>query len=76
MAEFRWALKTIMSHYSLNSAQDVTDVFHAMFPDSNIAKRMSCGATKLSYLITWDCTFLQARGSDGCESSILLCDII
>ena len=53
IAEIRWALKTVMSHYSLNSAQDITDVFHAMFPDSNIAKRMSCGATKLSYLITF-----------------------
>ena len=53
MAEIRWALKTVMSHYSLNSAQDIADVFHAMFPDSNIAKRMSCGATKLSYLITF-----------------------
>ena len=53
MAEIRWALKTVMSHYSLNSAQDITDVFRAMFPDSNIAKHMSCGATKLSYLITF-----------------------
>ena len=53
MAEIRWALKTVMSHYSLNSTQDITDVFHAMFPDSNIAKRMSCGATQLSYLITF-----------------------
>ena len=53
MAEIRWALKTVMSHYYLNSAQDITDVFHAMFPDSNIAKRVSCGATKLSYLITF-----------------------
>ena len=31
MAEIRWALKTVMSHYSLNSAQDITDVFHATF---------------------------------------------
>ena len=53
MAEIRWALKTVMSHYSLNSAQDKTDVFHTIFPDSNIAKRMSCDATKLSYLITF-----------------------
>ena len=53
MAEVRWALKTVMSHYSLNSAQDITDVFRMMFPDSKIAQQMSCGATKLSYLITF-----------------------
>ena len=77
MAEIRWALKTVRSHYSFNSAQDITDVFRAMFPDSNIAKCMSCGATKtvISYHF-WDCTFLQARASDGCESNTLLCDII
>ena len=31
MAEIRWALKTVMSHYSLNSAQDIADVFRACF---------------------------------------------
>ena len=29
------------------------EIFKAMFPDSNIAQGMSCGATKLSYLITF-----------------------
>ena len=32
-----WALKAVMSHFSYNSAHDITDVFKAMFPDSTIA---------------------------------------
>ena len=51
-AEMLWALKSVMSHFSLNSAQDITEIFRAVFPDSNIAQGMSCGPTKLSYLIT------------------------
>ena len=42
-----------MSHFSYNSAHDITDVFKAMFPDSSIAQHMSCGPTKLSYLISF-----------------------
>ena len=42
-----------MSHFSYNSAHDITDVFKAMFPDSIIAQHMSCGPTKLSYLISF-----------------------
>ena len=52
-AEIIWALKSIMSHFSYNSAHDITDVFKAMFPDSRIAQHMSCGPTKLSYLISF-----------------------
>ena len=50
-AENLWALKTVMSHFSYNSATDITDVFMAMFPDSAFAQKMNCGPTKLSYLI-------------------------
>ena len=42
-----------MSHFSYNSAHDITDVFKAMFPDGIIAQHMSCGPTKLSYLISF-----------------------
>ena len=52
-AEIMWALKSIMSRFSYNSAHDVTDVFKAMFPSSIIAQHMSCGPTKLSYLISF-----------------------
>ena len=47
------ALKSVMSHFSYNSAHDITDVFKAMFPGSIIAQHMSCGPTKLSYLISF-----------------------
>ena len=47
------ALKSVMSHFCYNSAHDITDVFKAMFPDSIIAQHMSCGPTKLSYLISF-----------------------
>ena len=50
-AEILWALKTVMSHFSYNSATDITDVFRAMFPDSANAQKMNWGPTKLSYLI-------------------------
>ena len=52
-AEILWALKSVMSHFSYNSSQDIGGVFRAMFPDSKIAQQWSCGATKLSYLITF-----------------------
>ena len=52
-AEIFWALKSVMSHFSLNSAQDRTEIFKVIFPDINIAQGMSCGPTKLSYLITF-----------------------
>ena len=53
IAEILWALKLFMSHFSLNSGQDIKEIFKAMFPDSNIAQGMSCAPTKLSYLITF-----------------------
>ena len=52
-AEIIWALKSVMSHFSYNPAHDITDIFKAMFPDSSIAQHMSCGPTKLSYLISF-----------------------
>ena len=35
--EIFWALKSVMSRFSYNSAHDITDVFKAMFLDSIIA---------------------------------------
>ena len=49
-----WSFKTVMSHFSYNSAVDLADVLRAMFPDSAIAQKMNCGPTKLSYLICFD----------------------
>ena len=52
-AEVLWALKAVMSHFFYSSGCVIVDVFKAMFPDINIAQEMSCGPTKLSYLITF-----------------------
>ena len=52
-AEIFWAFKSVMSHFSYNSAHDITDVFKAMFLDSIIVQHMSRGPTKLSYLISF-----------------------
>ena len=38
-AEILWALKTVMSHFSYNSAADIADVLRAMFPDSTIVQK-------------------------------------
>ena len=49
--EILLALKSVMSYFSYSSACDIVDVFKVMFPNSNIAQGMTCGPTKLSYLI-------------------------
>ena len=36
-AEIFWVLKFVMSHFSYNSAHDISDVFKAIFLDSIIA---------------------------------------
>lgn len=52
-AEIIWALKCVTSHYSLNSSKDVKEVFQLMFPDSNIARKITLGSTKMSYILTF-----------------------
>lgn len=52
-AEILWALKCVQSHLSFRSNDGVSELFQAMFWDSNIAKNYSCGRTKQSYLITF-----------------------
>lgn len=49
-AEAIWVIKTIMSHQSFNSNADISEVFAAMFRDSEIAKQFQCGATKTAYM--------------------------
>ena len=39
-AEILWVLKTVMSHFSYNSAADIADVLSTMFPDSAIRQKM------------------------------------
>ena len=45
-AEILWPSKTIMSHYSYKSCEGMSKLFQAMFPDSRIASKFSCGEKK------------------------------
>eukprot|EP00745_Piridium_sociabile_P000847 TRINITY_DN105482_c0_g1_i2.p1 TRINITY_DN105482_c0_g1~~TRINITY_DN105482_c0_g1_i2.p1 ORF type:complete len:164 (+),score=26.42 TRINITY_DN105482_c0_g1_i2:405-896(+) len=49
-AELLWVMKCVTSHYSMNSCEGVAKLYQAMFPDSDIAARFSCGETKASYM--------------------------
>jgi hypothetical protein len=44
-AEMLWCLYTVNSNNSVHSNQDVVFTFQQMFPDSVLAKTMSCGET-------------------------------
>ena len=46
------AIKTVMSHYSMNSSSNTGELFKMMFPDSQKAPKFTCRKTKCSYLIT------------------------
>ena len=48
-AETLWTLKLITSHYSFNSSQYTSQLFSAMFPDSQIARQFACGERKAAY---------------------------
>lgn len=50
-AEIMWTLKTVMSNYSYNSATGLNELFQAMFPDSEIAKKFQLSSTKMAYII-------------------------
>lgn len=50
-AEVLWCLHTAEKHHSLNSNENVAEVFKAMFPDSDIAKSFTCGKDKTGYII-------------------------
>lgn len=52
-AEILWALKIMNSHYSFKSSEDTSRLFVAMFPDSQIAARFSCGERKCAYVCTF-----------------------
>ena len=48
-AEILWTLKTVTSHCSYKSNENINDIFQAMFPDSAIAKGFRCGERKTAY---------------------------
>lgn len=50
-AELIWAMKNVSSCMSARSCDDLSEVFHAMFPDS-VPENFSTGRTKMGYLTT------------------------
>ncbi|XDV26071.1 hypothetical protein PO909_029869 [Leuciscus waleckii] len=50
-AEVLWCLHTAEKRHSLNSNENLAEVFKAMFPDSDIAKSFTCGKDKTGYII-------------------------
>ena len=52
-SEIIWALHNTVTHQSFTSSQAANELSINMFSDSEIAKKFSCGKTKLSYLVTF-----------------------
>ena len=52
-AEIRWALKVLTSHHSFRSCLNLNQLFHEMFPDSEIAKSFQLSKTKCAYYIVY-----------------------
>ena len=51
-AKIRWAPESLMSNYSYNSCSSNSELFIAMFSDSDIAEKFSIGKTKCTYYVT------------------------
>ena len=49
-AQTMWVLQTVAKHNSYNSNEGISDVFRAMFPDSDIASKFSCRYNKTAYI--------------------------
>jgi len=61
-AEIIWALHGVMSHSSDRANSSATDLFHVMFPDSNIATQFKMKKDKNSYVVTYGlCSFFQEQ---------------
>lgn len=52
-SEVLWALKVANAHFSYKSCEDLSQLFQAIFPDSQIAKKFACGERKCAYLCTF-----------------------
>jgi hypothetical protein len=52
-AEIRWVWHSAETSKSFNCEDKAADLFRAMFPDSAIAQKFSCGRTKQQYLLTY-----------------------
>jgi hypothetical protein len=49
-AETIWTLHTVATHASYKGNDKISDIFQKMFPDSEIAKKFSCGEKKTAYI--------------------------
>ena len=52
-AEILYCLKMIKNHASMRSADDLHELFRAMFPDSKVAEKFSMARTKTTYTINY-----------------------
>ncbi|GBN08520.1 hypothetical protein AVEN_113923-1 [Araneus ventricosus] len=69
-AEILWALKCIKSCYSYKSCTDVTQLFSRMFPDSEIARKFSCGEKKCAYICHFGLgPYFQTLLVDDCKNA-------
>lgn len=48
--EVLWIPHTISDHHSYNSNEGISEIFKAMFDDSEIAAAFTCGKNKTSYI--------------------------
>ena len=48
-AEVMWTIQTVVNHNSYKSNKTVGALFKAMFPDSKIAEKFTCGERKTAY---------------------------
>ena len=56
-AEIVWALKFVMSHFSLRSCLELNDLFKCMFPDSQTASKFPLSKTKCCYIVNFGFAF-------------------
>lgn len=69
-AEILWTMKMVKNHYSYRSSDDMKLLFQSMFPDSSIAKRLSIGRTKVSYIVSFGLApYLHQAVIDGVKLS-------
>ena len=52
-AEIRWVPKCVASGFSNSLCEDVVQLMTAMFPDSNIATKLTLGRTEVWYIVNY-----------------------
>jgi hypothetical protein len=52
-AEIIWAVNGVMSHASLRDSAGASELFHVMFPDSEIASHFKMQKDKSAYVVTY-----------------------